>query len=210
MKSDYTHISWLLDISGSMKKIKTDVIGGFNSFLEDQKKETGKLTLTLAKFDDRYEIAYQMAPIEEVKNLTDKTFIPRGMTALLDSLARLVIDTGKVLAEMPESERPEKVLFIIQTDGQENCSRQYTNDKVKEMIEHQKDIYKWEFMYLGANQDGFAVGGAMGMQGATYAATTDGLRGAYYATTEAVKKFRKSSVGTSFSLSQEDIDNASK
>lgn len=210
MKSNYTHVSYLLDRSYSMLSIKKATIDGFNAFIEGQKGVPGEMTLTLAQFDDRYEVPYQMIPIEKVQNLNDNTFVPRGSTALLDSLGRLINDTGKILANLTEDQRPEKVLFLVHTDGEENCSTEFTNEKIKEMIDHQKLNYKWEFMYLGANQDGFAVGATMNMTGASYNATAAGTRGVYTATTDAVAKFRTASVGTSFSLSQNDIDEASK
>lgn len=210
MKANSAHVSYLLDRSGSMRKILSDTIGGFNTFVDGQREEPGELTVTLAQFDDIYEVLYQTVPIAEVKNLTEKTFVPRGRTALLDSLARLIIDTGRTLAALAEDQRPEKVLFIIQTDGEENASREFSNAKIKEMIDHQKDIYKWEFIYLGANQDAFSVGGAMGMAGVKYEATSMGTRGAYTATTDSLKKFRRDPVGSSFSLRQEDVDNLSK
>lgn len=210
MKANSTHVSYLIDRSGSMRQILKDTIGGFNTFIDGQRGEPGELTVTLAQFDDIYDVLYQMVPITEVKNLTEKTFVPRGRTALLDSLARLITDTGRTLAALAEDQRPEKVLFIIQTDGEENASREYDNAKIKEMIDHQKDIYKWEFIYLGANQDAFSVGGQMGMAGVKYEANTMGTRAAYTATTDSLKKFRRDPVGSSFSLKQEDVDNLSK
>jgi hypothetical protein len=89
---------------------------------------------------------------------------PRGNTALLDAVGRAIVETGERLRALPENERPGLVVFVIVTDGQENSSREYTKARVKEMIEHQQNVYKWQFTYLGANQDAFAEAGGMGIR----------------------------------------------
>jgi len=225
MKSNYTHISILLDTSGSTESIKNDIIGGYNSFIEKQKQESGELTVTQALFDDRYEIIYNKKNIQEIEPLTDKTFIPRGWTALLRAAVRLIDDTGKVLAALPEEERPEKVLFLIITDGLENWSNSckfadepthlsnlvYTKQLLAEKIKHQEEVYKWEFVYLGANQDAFSEGGSMGVSKSfNYTATADGVDKSFKAFTKSFTKYRSNVGGacaSGFEMSQEDIDN---
>ncbi len=90
MKSDYTHITLVLDRSGSMESMRGDAIGGFNTFLKDQQAAPGIASLTLVQFDDRYEKPYEFAPLPSVEPLTEKTFVPRGSTALLDAVGQAI------------------------------------------------------------------------------------------------------------------------
>lgn len=140
---------FVLDRSGSMESCWDDTIGGFNSFLSEQKKEGGTLTLVL--FDHEVLTMYTNKPIEEVEPLTRESYQPRGSTALLDTL-------GKVIKETTS----ESSLVIVLTDGQENASKKYTKAHIKDLIE-QKQKDGWKFMYLGANQDAFAEAGSIGI-----------------------------------------------
>ncbi|MBC8139134.1 MAG: VWA domain-containing protein, partial [Fibrella sp.] len=115
MKTDYTHITLVLDRSGSMESMRGDAIGGFNTFLKDQQAAPGAATLTLVQFDDRYEKPYEFAPIASVAPLSERTFVPRGSTALLDAVGQAIEETGGRLASLPEHERPAKVLFVTLT-----------------------------------------------------------------------------------------------
>lgn len=155
-----THIAFLLDRSGSMQSIKTDTEGGFDAFIAEQRTQPGECTVTLAQFDDKYEVVYESLAIKEVPPLR---LNPRGMTALLDSIARLVNDTGARLAALPEHERPGTVIVGIMTDGLENASREWTHAAVKALIEQQESVYDWTFSYLGANQDAIEVGASIGI-----------------------------------------------
>lgn len=179
MKENLTDITIVLDRSGSMQSVSTDTIGGFNEFLKSQKAAPGEATLTLAQFDDVYEIVHQGVNIQDVPDLTTETFIPRGYTALLDAIGRSIIATGSRLAALPESERPSKVIFVILTDGHENASKEMTRAKITEMINHQTKAYQWEFVFLGANQDAIQAGAAMGVSAnnsMTYAANAVGTQ----------------------------------
>lgn len=200
----------LLDRSGSMESIKADTIGGFNNFISEQKKVPGEMTLSLSQFDTEYEILYNKVSIDEVKPLTNTTFVPRGGTALLDSAVRLIKETGKKLANLSEGERPERVMVIILTDGEENSSHEYTKKQLREMIKHQEDVYKWQFLYIGANQDAFAEGAAMGMQGLNFAATHRGTAAMYSSLTSNVASNRGASRGVNVPLTQQDIDEEEK
>mgnify|MGYP000944522126 CR=1 FL=1 len=168
MKKNYTHVAILLDRSGSMQSIKSDVIGGFNQLIEDQKKIPGELTVSLIQFDEnlglQYDVINDFSPISEVQLLNESNYIPRGMTPLNDSLAKLINETGSKLASWSESDRPEKVLIVSITDGLENKSKEHTKSSIKELISHQEGIYKWQFMYIGANQDAFAEGSDRGIK----------------------------------------------
>ena len=147
MKKNYTHVAIVLDRSGSMGTIKNDIIGGFNQLIEDQKKETGEMTVTLVSFAEAndYTVIYNRVPIAEVKTLTSNDYRTAGGTALNDSFVRLINETGNDLRSLSEDNRPEKVLLVSITDGEENSSREFAgkegNQKLKELIKHQEDKY---------------------------------------------------------------------
>lgn len=171
MKSGYTHVAVLIDRSGSMRSIRNDVIGGFNTLLDDQKKVEGTLTVSTVQFDHsfegmQYESLNDFAQLNEAVQLNESNYVPRGGTPLNDALARLIIETGAKLASLPEEERPEKVLIVSITDGEENASKEYDKATLKKMIEEQETKFAWKFMYIGANQDSFAEGAARGMKAA--------------------------------------------
>ncbi len=182
MKQNHADITIVLDRSGSMSNVATDTIGGFNTFLDSQKKTPGTATFTLHQFDGKFETVVNAEDIQKVQDLTSKTFVPRGMTALLDAIGRSVTDAGARLEKLPEGERPAKVIFVILTDGYENSSREFTREQIFKMVEHQKEKYSWEFVYLGANQDAIQVGGSLGINAQssmTYASNTLGTQALY-------------------------------
>lgn len=206
MKKGYTDITVALDRSGSMEIIKDDTIGGFNQFLSDQKAVPGDATITLAQFDDQYEVVYSASDIQSVKALDSLTFVPRGSTALYDAIGRTIIDTGKRLEAMPEDARPGKVIFVIVTDGQENASKEFRVDKISEMIGHQKTKYSWEFVFLGANQDAIFTAKNIGISAAnamTYAANSKGVHAVYATISSNMTAFR---CGTVSSMAFTDAD----
>ncbi len=145
-----------------MESIREATISGFNEFLLAQKAAPGKASLLLAQFDHEYKVDYDK-PIAEVPDLNAETYVPRGNTALLDAIGRTVNELGANLSVMAESDRPGKVVFVIITDGRENASREFTQEKVHEMVTHQREAYQWEFMFLGANLDAFAEGPKLGI-----------------------------------------------
>ena len=206
MKSNYTHVSMLLDRSGSMASIKNDTIGGVNSFIQEQKKLPGEMTLTLCQFDTEYDTINDAVNIQSVKPLTDENFVPRGPTALLDSAAKLIIETGKKIADMPEEKRPERVMVVIITDGEENASREQSLKSLADMVKHQEEKYGWQFLYIGANQDSFTEAGKMGMRGVNYAANTRGTAAMYAAVTSNVSANRFAAPSEKVDLTQDDID----
>jgi uncharacterized protein YegL len=184
----------IIDKSGSMDAIKEDAIGGFNSFLSEQKKIDRSANVTFALFDDRYKLVHDGKDINEVDNLTPKTYQPSGMTALLDAVGRTVDRVGERLDELNESEKPENVIVFILTDGMENASSDYSKDQVKEMIEHQELKYSWEFIYGGANQDAFAEAGGIGIKAKNtfdFEASGEGTRRAYDNSSELMASYRK-------------------
>lgn len=128
-----------------------DVTAGYTELVSSNKKEEGKCTFTVAAFDTYYELLEDFTDIKDVKETLD--IKPRGMTALLDSMGKLITSVGKKLANMKESERPAKVLVIIQTDGEENSSKEYTREAIKKMIDEQTNVYKWQFQFIGASME---------------------------------------------------------
>ena len=136
--SNLTEIVCVLDRSGSMQSVVDDAIGGFNKMLADQQAiEEGEANVTIVLFDHEYQVVAENTPVAQVKPLDYKSFVPRGSTALLDAVGRTIDDTGRRLASLPEAKRPGKLLFVILTDGHENCSRQYGYEQVSSMTKHQ-------------------------------------------------------------------------
>lgn len=160
MRQDLTDVTVVLDRSGSMAVVRKDTEGGFDTFVEEQKKAKGEALLTLVQFDNFYEFVYQGKNIQEVEPLK---LTPRGGTALLDAMGRAINETGERLSKMPEASRPGKVIFVIMTDGQENASAEFSKSKINEMIKHQRETYNWQFVFLGANQDAIHEAGALGI-----------------------------------------------
>lgn len=213
MKTDYTHISFVLDRSGSMQSLRTDTIGGFNRFLEDQQTVPGKATMTLVQFDTMGIDTMQNATdIKSVPKLSMETYVPRDGTPLYDAIGKTIEETGAFLKNTSESDRPAKVVFVVMTDGMENASTKFDLKRVREMIEHQKTAYKWEFVFMGANIDSYAVGGSVGVAGANtmnFAANSSGVKFAYAGTSSNLRKFRTGAV-RSMAFTKEDYDAQSK
>lgn len=159
--ADRTLIVFLLDRSGSMQSIKSDVECGFAAFVEEQRNAPGQCTATLAQFDDRYELVFSAIPIDEVGPLA---LAPRGRTALLDSMGTLITDTGVRLHATPDDERPGTVIVAIMTDGMENASREWTYPAIKSLVEQRTNENGWEFLYMGADQDAIEVGVHLGVK----------------------------------------------
>jgi len=193
MKKDYEHVSVLLDRSGSMNSIKSDVIGGFNHFIEDQKKVPGEMSVTLMSFATHGDstVMYDTVKLDDIKPLDLESYHPAGQTALNDSFVKLIELTGKKLGELSEDQRPDKVLLVCITDGEENDSREHTTQTLKDIISHQKDRYNWEFIYIGANQDSFAEANARGIKHSkAFAATAAGTKDMYRSLSASNTKYR--------------------
>lgn len=153
MKKDLTEIVIVLDESGSMSSCKSDTIGGFNEFLSTQKKIKGEANVTLVKFSDYYKVVNDGTALEHVSPLNESNYTPSYSTALLDAVGRTINSVGNRLSLLPEDQRPEKVIFAVITDGYENASKEFTREKIFEMVTHQKTKYNWEFLFLGADID---------------------------------------------------------
>ena len=198
MNQNLTEVVIILDRSGSMRNLAADTIGGFNSFVDVQKKEVGDARLTAVLFDDRYEVLHDGVDIQDVPILTENEYSARGMTAMLDAIGKTINDVGDRLSKTKEEERPGKVIFVITTDGQENSSREFTKTQIKEMIELQQNKYNWNFLFLGANIDSFSEADSIGISKnltANYKPSMSGTSDLYDSVSAAVSSVRRSEKG---------------
>ena len=188
-RADLTHIYFLLDRSGSMQTIKTDIEGGFAAFVEEQQRTPGECRVTLAQFDDRYDVVYSSVPVAQVPPLDLQ---PRGRTALLDAMGRFITSAGEELAALAEPERPGTVIVAIMTDGYENASQEWTHPAVKALVEQQTEGYSWQFLYMGADQDAIEVGASVGVAPAASVTYARGKgRQAMFAAAGKISKLRR-------------------
>lgn len=193
---DYTHLELIVDRSGSMRSIMSDMNGAINQLLDEQAKLPGKLTVTVTLFDNEVEQPHVMVPVSEVGR---DLIVPRGTTSLLDAVGTSIVHLGKRLVDLPEASRPGKVLVGIVTDGRENSSREYTLAHVRELITQQREQYNWEFTYLGANVNAFAEAGAMGIpmgSAMNFASSAKGTRAAMSAQSAYLTDYRTSGTAT--------------
>lgn len=195
-KPEYTHISLVLDRSGSMEDCKQATIGGVNEFIKGQKAVPGTATFSLSQFDDQYDVIHSAAPLQSVPDLTDATYVPRGSTALYDAVARCIRETGDYLSKLTEAQRPAKVIFAIVTDGMENASTKTRAADLNAMIRHQTDTYGWIFTYIGANQDAIMSAASIGIysNAINYSGTTRGTAAAFSAVNKATAGVRMGGV----------------
>lgn len=153
-KNKELDVVFLLDRSGSMQGSEQDTIGGYNSYLDKQRKNKYNTKITTVLFDDKYEVVHNRKDIKDIKNLTEKEYYVRGCTALLDAI-------GKTINNLDKKVKDNKVLFVITTDGLENASKEYSKDKIKALIEQHPN---WEFIYIGANIDSYSEGTSLGIE----------------------------------------------
>ncbi len=194
MNKNLTEMVFILDRSGSMAGLEADTIGGYNSLMEKQKAESGEATITTVLFDDKYEMIHDHADIKKVKPMDNKTYYARGCTALLDAIGKTINHVGNRHKYAPDSEVSDKTMVVIITDGYENASREFGLDKVRSMIEHQKEKFGWEFLFLGANIDAVETAGTFGIsadRAVTYEADSLGTEMNFRAVNEAVKCVRE-------------------
>lgn len=195
MKKELTEIVFILDRSGSMSGLESDTIGGYNAMLEKQKSAPGQAIVSTVLFDDSCEVLHDRFDIKTVVPMSDNEYFVRGCTALLDAVGGAIHHIGNIHKYAHEEYRPEKTLFIITTDGMENASRRYNYDRVKMMIERQKEKYGWEFIFLGANIDAVEVADRFGIgadRAANYHADSEGTQLNYEVVSEAICSLRAS------------------
>ncbi len=191
---NYTHITFVVDRSGSMQSSREYANRGINLTLAEQFAEPGKLTVTLVDFDSEFQIVHRMS---------DKPFeygiAPRGNTALFDAIGTEILNTGKDLAELPENERPGKVIFVITTDGLENASREFTLDAVREMVSTQTEQFNWNFQFIGPDMAAWQ-GEGLGMKTSRTRGTNKSMSSSMYSFNAALKEMRSDPLKTSFEM----------
>lgn len=189
----------LVDRTGSMRKIREEVEGSFNAFIDEQRKLTKELgdhvTVTLWQFDNTHddfpaiEMMYANVPLDDVAPLV---ISPRGMTPLYDALGVTISKTGERYAQLPESERPDKVIFVVLTDGQENSSTEYNSTQVREMIDHQRDVYSWEFHFIGIGINAWDTSRDLGFKRMqTYSVTGQSAGQSYSVASASISRTRR-------------------
>ena len=194
MKKNLTELVFILDRSGSMAGLEGDTIGGFNAMIEKQKSEPGETLINTVFFDNVSEVIHDRIPLDEIQPLTHNEYYVRGCTALLDAIGGAIHHIGNVHKYARMEDVPERTLFVITTDGMENASRKYSSDRVKEMIQRQKDKYGWEFIFLGANIDAVETAGRIGISpemAVSFHSDHVGTQLNYEAVSETVCLFRK-------------------
>lgn len=199
MNNDLTDITLLLDRSASMEICRDSTVAGYNTFVEAQAKLPGVATISLVQFDDRYEAIYNGLECKSVKALGHDDFKPRGNTALLDAIGRAINDVGTRLSAMREPDRPGKVVIVIITDGAENASKHFARETIAAMVTHQREVYGWEFVFLGANQDALFTGASIGVPShasLSYAADAKGTQDVFGSTSGYVSDVRLRGVGS--------------
>lgn len=187
-----THVTFVLDSSGSMSKIADDTKGGFNIFLQEQQEEEGTATVTLYDFSDTVNMVYQAIPVADAQTLDDENYRPGGKTALYDAIARAIEETGNQVETMPDSDQPDNVIVVVLTDGKENAS-ETPQDIVKERVE-QRQKEDWEFLFIGANQDAALTAEAMGMdrnKSLDMSHSGEGAQEAYRSTSRNISRARQ-------------------
>lgn len=163
MEKGLTELVFIVDRSGSMAGLEKDTIGGFNAMLKEQAELEGEARVTTVLFDNQYRLLHDRIDIRAVAPLTEKDYRVGGGTALLDAIGRTIKKIRAVQKQTAEEYRAEKVLFVIITDGEENSSRKYSAEQIKECIEHQKEKYGWEFVFFGANMDAVLEASKLGI-----------------------------------------------
>ena len=193
MKKNLTELVFILDRSGSMQGLEGDTIGGFNAMIAKQKKEPGKAFVSTILFDDQTEVLHDRVRLDRVRPITAKQYYVRGCTALLDAIGGAIHHIGNIHKYARPEDVPEHTLFVITTDGMENASRRYSAQRVKEMIQHQKEKYGWEFLFLGANIDAVETAGRLGItpdRAVNYHSDSQGTRLNYEVVGQAVAAVR--------------------
>ena len=190
-----TELVFILDRSGSMSGLESDTIGGFNAMIEKQKKEAGEAVVSTVLFDDESMVVHDRLPLCRVPRMTDREYFTRGCTALLDALGGAIHHIGNVHKYARKEDVPEKTLFVITTDGYENASKRYDYEKVRKMIERQKEKYGWEFLFIGANIDAVETATRYGIsrdRAVNYNADREGTQILYESVAKAVCNVRAS------------------
>lgn len=192
-QNNVTEMVFILDRSGSMAGLESDTIGGFNSLIEKQKKLDGKAYVSTVLFDNLTEVVHDRVEIQNIKPMTEEQYFVRGCTALIDAIGGAIHHIANIHKYARPEDVPSHTVFVIITDGAENASRHYTSDRVKVMIEKEKEQYGWEFMFIGANIDAVETAREYGIdesRAVNYNADTVGTSIVYEAVESAVNSIR--------------------
>ena len=193
MKNNTTELIFVLDRSGSMSGLESDVTGGFNSMLGKQKKLEGECFITTVLFSNSTETLHDRLPIDKVLELGVEDYSVGGCTALIDAIGETIQHISDIHKYARPDDVPERTMLVIMTDGMENASRNYSSDKVKKMIEDKKKKDDWEFIFMGANIDAVETAGDLGIEPKNAVDIKNdgaGQRLAYKVMSEAVASFR--------------------
>lgn len=193
MKENFTAIAVVLDASGSMSGLTQDTIGSVNSFVAEQKLVPGEAAFSLCTFNTSYHPVHDFISLSSVPELTNKVYRATGGTALLDAMGTTIDNLGTKLAAMPEEDRPSKVIVLVITDGEENSSHTFTLEAIKEKVTHQREVYSWEFVFMGANIDAISAGASLGFTASNsmqYQATAEGTRDLYSTVSASMTSYR--------------------
>jgi len=196
MKKNLTELVFILDRSGSMRGLEADTIGGFNSMIDKQKQTDGEALISTVLFDNYCEVIHDRVDVQKIAPMTEKEYNVRGCTALLDAIGGAIHHIGNVHKYARREDVPEHTIFVITTDGMENASHHYSSDRVKQMIERQKQKYGWEFLFLGANIDAVETAAHFGIgkeRAVSFHSDSIGTRLNYEVISEAVRCVREES-----------------
>ena len=188
-----TELVFIIDRSGSMAGFEADTIGGFNSTIEKQKKQDGRVYVSTVLFDNESIVLHDRVDINEIKPMTEDDYAVDGGTALYDAIGGAIHHIGNVHKYARPEDIPEHTIFVITTDGMENASCRYSGDEIRRKIKRQTERYGWEFIFLAANIDAAKTADRIGIRrdrAANYRQTSKGVERSYYAMSEAITTVR--------------------
>ena len=207
MKQGLTHLIFVVDRSASMSSIASEMITGYNQFIKKQKENASECYVSFYQFDDQYDTVFERVALTDVKELNDDTYQPRGSTALFDAMGNTINNYGKYLSELPEDQRPERILFVTITDGENNTSKIFTLEQVANMVKHQTEVYSWDFVFLGSNIDAWSAGSTMNFRASStmqFANVGGSVRSAFDSLAKNTMKYRASSIKADYSFDTTD------
>ena len=194
MRNNVTELVFILDRSGSMVGLESDVVGGFNATLQKQKEEEGSLLVSTVLFDNRSFVLHDRVAGEKIPPMTEKDFQVGGCTALLDAVGGAIRHVGNIHKYARPEDVPERTVFVITTDGMENASFEFSHERVKEMIRQRQEKDGWEFLFLAANIDAAAAAGSIGIsrkRAANFRPDNAGEQACYAMASEAISRVRR-------------------
>ena len=208
MKKGLTNLIFIVDRSGSMGKIASDMIGGYNEFIKKQAELPSDCFVSFYQFDDKYDAVFERKALKDVPALDNTTYVPRGFTALYDAVGKTINDYGKYLSDLKEEERPERVLVVIITDGLNNASHEFDMKEVRDMVKHQTEKYLWDFVFLGSNIDAWSHGESMGIASAStlqFANSKGSVQNAFKSLSRNVRSYRSCDTKAAYSFDSQDL-----